>query len=104
MNNILYLYLTTTGWQTGNAHEIEIWFVVYEGRFYLISELYERSHWVQNIRRDPAVSFRVDGQSYRGKGRVIEAGSEPEREAAVGSLMAGKYGWNTGLIVELAPA
>lgn len=41
-----YLYLTTTGWKTGNSHEIEIWFIEYAGRFYLCAEKRTNAHWV----------------------------------------------------------
>jgi deazaflavin-dependent oxidoreductase (nitroreductase family) len=99
-----FLYLTTTGWKTGRAHEIEIWFVQHEGRYYVVAELFEGAHWVQNIRRDPAITFRVNGQSYRGRGRVIDRAAEPELAAAVAALMDAKYDWSDGLIVELAPA
>src|SRR5690606_40402263 len=46
-----YLYLTTIGRKTGNPHEIEIWFVEYEGNYYLVSEYPDRSDWVKNIDR-----------------------------------------------------
>ena len=32
------LYLTTIGRRTGLPREIEIWFIVYRGRFYLLAE------------------------------------------------------------------
>jgi deazaflavin-dependent oxidoreductase (nitroreductase family) len=98
-----FLYLTTTGWRTGNAHEIEIWFVARDGRYYVVSELYDRSHWVQNIRHDPAVTFRVGDMTFHGIGRMVDAAAEPDVAAAVSALMDAKYGWSDGLIVELTP-
>jgi hypothetical protein len=41
-NEPQFLYLTTIGWKTGNPHEIEIWFVAHDGRYYVVSELHER--------------------------------------------------------------
>lgn len=99
-----FLYLTSRGWKTGRPHEVEIWYVKLEGRFYLVSELGERSHWVQNIRRNPEVSFRVEGRTYRGKGRVVDEASEPELAGRISGLMQESYRWSDGLIVELAPA
>jgi deazaflavin-dependent oxidoreductase (nitroreductase family) len=99
-----YLYLTTIGWKSGQPHEIEIWFVRHAGCYYLVSEKWARSHWVQNIQCRPAVTFRVDGTTYTGSGRVIANTDEPERAAAVSQLMETKYGWSDGLIVELCPA
>lgn len=97
-----YLYLTTTGWKSGAAHEIEIWFVEHAGRYYLVSEKRERSHWVQNIRHNPAVTFRVGERAFAGTGRVVEPSAEPELAAQVARLMDSKYGWSDGLMVELA--
>ena len=32
------IYLTTRGWKTGKQHTIEIWFVEYRQRYYVMSE------------------------------------------------------------------
>ncbi|HXW00063.1 MAG TPA: nitroreductase/quinone reductase family protein [Anaerolineae bacterium] len=98
-----YLYLTTTGWKSGQAHEIEIWFIVLEGRYYLIAERGERSHWVQNLRRRPAITFRVGDQVFEGTARVVEAAQEPALHRQVSTLSEAKYGWGHGLVVELTP-
>ncbi len=99
-----FLYLTTTGRRSGEPHEIEIWFVEHEGRYYLVSEQRERSDWVQNILHNPRVSFWVGGQTYQGNGRAIDPQVEPELAAAVSAKMDAKYGWSTGLVVELSPS
>lgn len=98
-----FIYVTSTGWKTGNPHEIEIWFVQHEACYYIVSEHRERSHWVQNIRRNPAVTFRLDGITHHGQGRVVDAQAEPELAQAVSVLMDAKYDWSNGLIVELCP-
>jgi deazaflavin-dependent oxidoreductase (nitroreductase family) len=98
-----YLYVTTTGWKTGNPHTIEIWFVAHDGQFYIVSEHRERSHWVQNIRHRPAITFRVGDRQFQGRGRVVDPAAEPELAAAVSALMDAKYDWSDGLIVELRP-
>jgi deazaflavin-dependent oxidoreductase (nitroreductase family) len=98
-----YLYLTTIGWKSGRPHEIEIWFTALAGRYYLIAERGEDTHWVQNLRRQPAVTFRVAGQTFRGTGRVVEAALEPELHRQVSQLSEVKYGWGDGLVVELKP-
>ena len=46
MSTAKYLYLTTSGHKTGNSHEIEIWYVVHHGCYYLVSEKREAAHWV----------------------------------------------------------
>ena len=106
-----FLYLTTTGWKSGQPHEIEIWFVEREGRFYVVSEHRERSHWVRNVRQHPAVTWRIGnraagalGPIYTGTARPLDAAAEPEQVAAVAALMDAKYEWSDGLIVALVPA
>jgi deazaflavin-dependent oxidoreductase (nitroreductase family) len=98
-----FLYLTTTGWKSGKLHDIEIWFVGHGRKFYLVSEHERRSHWVQNIRRQPLISFRVGQSKYKGRGREVDGTKEPDLAQAVAALMTRKYGWSTGLVVELAP-
>ena len=101
---IPYLYLTTIGWKTGGRHEIEIWFTELDGRYYVISELGERAHWVQNVRRNPDIQFRVSGQSRHGAARVVDPQREPELHAAVCRLSIEKYEWGEGNVVELSPS
>ena len=43
------LYLTTKGRKTTRQHTIEIWFVEYNKRYYILSERKKDSDWVQNI-------------------------------------------------------
>jgi len=98
-----FLYLTTTCWKSGNPHEIEIWFTELDGRYYLISEGGEQAHWVQNVQREPRVTFRVGRRTFQGQGRVVDAVREPELQAGVSRLSTEKYDWGEGLIVELSP-
>jgi deazaflavin-dependent oxidoreductase (nitroreductase family) len=98
-----YLYLTTLGWKSGNPHRIEIWFVPLDGRYYLVAEHRERTHWVQNIQRNPRITVEVGDVHFEGLGRVIDTDAEPTLAGQVAALMDHKYGWSDGLIVELAP-
>ena len=98
-----FLYLTTRGWKTGKPHPIEIWFVELEGCFYLISEQGTRAHWVQNLKRDPDVAFRVGRRDYVGAARTLESESDAQLARRVQELFQTQYGWNEGLIVELTP-
>jgi deazaflavin-dependent oxidoreductase (nitroreductase family) len=102
-----FFYLTTTGRVSGLPRMIEIWFVEYAGRYYLVSELGEESKWLKNIQNDSRVRFRVaprDGEADvegEGTARVV---SEPELVATVKRLMDAKYRWSGELVVEIAPA
>jgi deazaflavin-dependent oxidoreductase (nitroreductase family) len=96
-----YLYLTTIGRKTGSPREIEIWFTALDGRFYLIAEKREQANWVQNILRNPQVTFRVSEQTFSGVGRVTDEINEGELRRRVSERFDRKYGWSDGLIVEL---
>ena len=98
-----FLYLTTIGWKSGNFHEIEIWFVAYNGRYYLVSERHKQSHWVINIQHHPHVAFWIGDEGWDGEARLIDPAAEPELAAEVSARMDAKYGWSSGLIVELTP-
>lgn len=97
-----FLYLDTIGWKTTNRHRIEIWFVEHDKRYYILSERKQRAHWVQNILRNPKISFTVNTKNFDGYARVIED-KELELISNVSRLMNNKYGWSDGLIVELNP-
>lgn len=96
-----FLYLTTKGWKTGRKHKIEIWFVELEGKYYILSEHKEHSHWVQNIIHESRVSFSVGDKEFLGTARVVNVSREPVLAKKVSGLMDSKYGWSQGSIVEL---
>jgi deazaflavin-dependent oxidoreductase (nitroreductase family) len=98
-----FLYLTTIGWKTGKQHRIEIWFVEYNKRYYLISERQRQAHWVQNIVHNPKVLFTVGHDTFEGTARIVDPDKESNSAAEVLKLMDAKYGWDDGLIVELIP-
>ena len=102
-NQLQFLYLTTVGWKTGKKHQIEIWFVEYDKRYYIISESRKDAHWVQNIIHHSKVSFSVGNKTFDGTAQIIDKGKNPKLAAQVSKLTAEKYKWSQGLIVELTP-
>ena len=105
MTNLLqFLHLNTTGWKSGKQHQIEIWFVEYDGKYFILLERRRHAHWVQNIIHNPRVSFTVNHTTFTGTARMVDQDKEPELTARVSKLMSIKYGWNEGLIVELSTA
>ena len=96
-----FLYLTTKGRKTTRQHTIEIWFVEYNKRYYILSERKKASDWVQNIIVNSNVSFKVNNNIYKGYARIVDKSKESTLANAVSDLMFSKYGWNDGLIVEL---
>ena len=96
-------YLTTKGWKTRREHRIEIWFVSYAGKCYVISERKEKAHWVQNIIHNPRVMFTVNSKSFEGTARTVDKHAEHKLVGEIANLMNTKYGWSDGLVVELTP-
>jgi hypothetical protein len=99
----LFLYLTTKGWRTGRQHRIEVWFVSYAGKYYVISERKEKAHWVQNIMHDQRVLFTVNSKSFEGTSRIVDKHNDSTLSKEISNLMSTKYHWNDGMIVELIP-
>jgi len=98
MDTQQYLYLTTIGHKSGNPHEIEIWYVQHDGCYYLVSEKRDRAHWVQNLRVNPSITFRVGETKVNGIGTVP---TDDAIIAAVKQKMDTKYNWSDGLVVQL---
>ncbi len=99
-----YLYLTTFGRVSVKPREIEIWFCELKGKYYIVSHLFDHANWVQNIQKNPKVSFRVAESIYEGQGRILDLSEEPKLCAEVKQRSEEKYTWSDGLIVELSPA
>ena len=103
MSQPQFLYLITSGWKTGKKHRIEIWFVEYAKKYYVMSEHREQAHWVQNINHNSKITSNVSGKTLEGTARVVDAVKELELVKRISELMMKKYKWNQGLIVEITP-
>lgn len=99
-----FLYLTTTGRKSGQPHEIEIWYVPYQGCYYLCAGGREQANWVQNLIAQPAVRFYVEGQWWDGIANVVHPVDDAGTHRAVSALFDAKYQWSEGLLVELKPS
>jgi deazaflavin-dependent oxidoreductase (nitroreductase family) len=97
-----YLYLTTRGRKTGLPREIEIWFTIRQGRYYVIAE-YPTSHWVENLRAEPRAQLRLGSRTILAEARVLSAKAEPDLYREIQDLSREKYGWGEGLPIELLP-
>src|SRR2546421_4048133 len=66
-----YCYLTTVGRVSGRPHRIEIWFAIDGDTLYMLSGGGERSDWVKNLRRNPAVCVEVGSGRFDGRARIV---------------------------------
>jgi len=88
-----YCYLTTTGRVSGRPHQIEIWFGVNGKALYLLSGS-EKSDWVRNLLKDPAVTVRIAKHTLTGVARLVR---NKEEDTTARYLLAEKYQeWEEG--------
>jgi deazaflavin-dependent oxidoreductase (nitroreductase family) len=95
------LYLTTVGRKSGQPRQIEIWFVTYQGRFYLLAERGHNARWVRNIQAKSDVSIQIKQHQFRAHGRILDAEQDRQEWGAVAQLARRKYGWGEGLPVAI---
>jgi len=88
-----FCYLTTVGRVTGRPHEIEIWFAIEDHTLYMLSGGRDRSDWVMNLRRNPEVTVRIDGERFEGRARIVE---DVEEDGLARRLLVEKYERNPG--------
>ncbi|MGH2965958.1 MAG: nitroreductase family deazaflavin-dependent oxidoreductase [Solirubrobacterales bacterium] len=83
-----YCYLTTIGRVSGKPREIEIWFGLSDGTLYMLSGGGDRSDWVKNLTKTPAVRVRIANRTFEGNARVV---SDPDEGALARRLLYDKY-------------
>jgi len=83
-----YCYLTTTGRVTGNPHQIEIWFGLKDNTVYLLSGSMDKSDWVKNLLKDPAVTLRIAKKTFKATARIV---IDRDEEMMVRNMLADKY-------------
>jgi len=98
-----FLYLTTTGRKTGLPREIEIWFVVHCGSFYVFAEGFHRAQWVKNIARNRRVRVRIGDHVRDADAEALEKARDAAEWRTVQDLARAKYGWGDGLPVRITP-
>ena len=103
LTNEQFLYLTTIGRKSGLPREIEIWFVIQNGKYYIFAEHRAHAQWVKNILKNPRVRIRVGELSFEAAARVLDERDDREGFAAVRQLEFAKYNWGDGLPVEIVP-
>ena len=83
-----FCYLTTTGRVSGRSHTIEIWFALNEQTLYLLSGGRDKSDWVKNAIRTPAVSVKIYATVFSGQARIV---NDTEEDALARKVVFDKY-------------
>ncbi|MGC4106808.1 MAG: nitroreductase family deazaflavin-dependent oxidoreductase [Thermomicrobiales bacterium] len=83
-------FIETTGRVSGLPRETQIGFATDESgsRIFMVASAGDETDWVKNLRRDPAVRFRIGDDWYAGSVRVATDDAEVE---AVRRTMLAKY-------------
>lgn len=81
--------LLTTGRQSGQPHEVRVWFAAEGSTVFVLAGGGEQSDWVRNLRADPRVTVRLGGMSLPGRARFV-AGTADDTRAR--EAVAAKYG------------
>jgi deazaflavin-dependent oxidoreductase (nitroreductase family) len=90
-----FCYLTTTGGKSGKPHEIEIWFGIRDGTLYLLSGGGASADWIKNLKRQPAVTVRINSRTASARARTVRPNTR--EDTAARELLDGKYmGWREG--------
>ncbi|HKN13250.1 MAG TPA: nitroreductase/quinone reductase family protein, partial [Candidatus Binatus sp.] len=69
VGNTQTMRLTHYGRKSGRPYEVIIWYMLDDGRLYLVTSNAERS-WVRNVKVRPAISFRIGDEVFSGDVRV----------------------------------
>jgi len=103
LDGLPVLYLTTVGRTSGLPRQIEIWFVAFGGRYYLLAEHFRRAQWVRNIEVNPRVQVRIGGHDREATARILDETADAETWRVAQDVARKKYGWGDGLPVEITP-
>ncbi|HKX17370.1 MAG TPA: nitroreductase family deazaflavin-dependent oxidoreductase [bacterium] len=103
VRDLPYLYVTTTGRKSGRPHEVEIWFIVHNGAFYIFAEWFHRADWVRNIAQNPSVRGRVGERAFDATAQALDQARDAAEWNAAQDLARAKYGWGDGLPVRITP-
>jgi deazaflavin-dependent oxidoreductase (nitroreductase family) len=74
-----YCYLETTGRVSRRTHRVELWFAIRGPTLYMLSGGRDRSDWVKNLLREPAVTAEIGGRRFAGRARIVEGAGEDGR-------------------------
>lgn len=83
-----FCYLTTTGRVSGRSHTIEIWFALNERTLYMLSGGRDKSDWVKNAIRSPAVRMKINATMFSGQARIV---NDTEEDALARKVVFDKY-------------
>jgi deazaflavin-dependent oxidoreductase (nitroreductase family) len=103
LSTLQFIYVTTTGRNSGLPREIEIWFVERDSKFYIFAEHFFKANWVRNIQQNPNIRVRLGKHEFPANARILDEKQDVELWSETQELARKKYGWGDGLPVEITP-
>ena len=100
-SELQFIYVTTTGRVSGKPREIEIWFVAFDDKLYILAEHFRKAQWVQNIDRNPRIRVRMGDREGDATARILDREADSAAWQMAQQLAREKYGWGEGLPVEI---
>ncbi|MDO8432126.1 MAG: nitroreductase family deazaflavin-dependent oxidoreductase [Candidatus Binatus sp.] len=76
------LCLTHYGRKTGRPYDVTIWYLVDDGKLYVVTANANRN-WVRNVKARPAISLRIGHEIFNGEVRAIVDRNEREHVTAL---------------------
>src|SRR6266849_6156774 len=73
--------LTHYGRKTGKPHEVTIWFVLNDEKFYIGTANVNRQ-WVRNVQKTPQIRLSIGDETFEGTARFLTDRAEHERAMA----------------------
>jgi deazaflavin-dependent oxidoreductase (nitroreductase family) len=90
------LQLTTVGRKTGKPRTVEIWFIGYRGRIYVLAEHGLKAHWVRNIQANPDVIMQIGQSRFEARGHLLDDARDQREWQVAADVSRRKYGWGDG--------
>jgi deazaflavin-dependent oxidoreductase (nitroreductase family) len=82
--------ITVIGRRTGKQISLTVQFVYDSNRIYLLPFMGTKTNWYMNLKLNPAVSVKIGGRRFDGKGRTFE--EEPSKLKSTLEKFVAKYG------------
>jgi deazaflavin-dependent oxidoreductase (nitroreductase family) len=91
LSQVNEITITVTGRKSGRTISLPIWFVLDEGKLYLLPVKGADTHWYKNVLKNPSV--RIAAGDRQSELKVV-AVSDPTQVKSVLERFRGKYGAN----------
>jgi deazaflavin-dependent oxidoreductase (nitroreductase family) len=83
------LRLAVTGRTSGAKRQVRLWFVVLDGRLFVMAGEPRRNQWLRNVQANPRVEVELGGRTWQATATSANGGPD---DAAIRTAFGEKYG------------